>query len=119
MAVRHGSWVGIACLSPPLVWDCPRVTAGSGLACLLCSCPCLFLLVAAVLVPIFYWATIVRCALLLLGLIFPLDFVFNVTGAMMIAVFFSPCCNNWYLRRTEIGSPAFLLDCLMYLNLIN
>lgn len=43
-----------------------------------------------VLVPSFYWATIAHCTLLLLMLIFPLDFIFNGTRAIMMAVFFPP-----------------------------
>lgn len=70
LAVQHGPWVGIACLSPLLIWDCPAVTAGSRQACLLCFCPCPFFSAAAVLVPGLYWATIAHRAPLLLTLIF-------------------------------------------------
>lgn len=64
--------------------------AGSGQACLLRPCPSPFSSAAPILVPASYWATIAHRVLLLLTLMFPLDCIFNVTGATMMAVFFPP-----------------------------
>lgn len=82
--------MGAACLSPLLVRDRPGAMAGSGQPCLLRSSPCPFPSAAAVLLPGSYWATVAHRVLLLLALNFPLDFIFNVTGAMVMAVFFPP-----------------------------
>lgn len=90
LGCRRCPWVGIAHFSPLLGRDCPGAMAGSRQSCLLCSCPCLFFSAADVLVPDLYWATIAHRASLLLVIIFPPDFIFNVTGAMMMAVFFPP-----------------------------